>query len=351
MPELPLDQVRTLLAVVDEGTFEAAAEALHVTPSAVSQRIKALEQRTGRVLLLRSRPVRLTDSGEVVVRFGRQLATLERDAGSELGLDEAAGPATLPIAVNADSLATWFLPALAEVAARRDIRFDLHRDDQDHTTRLLRQGRVMAAVTSSPEPVQGCSVRALGTMRYRAMATPDFAARHLAGAPLRHLLAGAPVVVFDRKDDLQDRFLRGLAPHRTPAGRSRSYVPSSEAFVEAVAAGLGWGMIPDAQSAPTCLPAPSPTSLRAASWTSPCTGSSGSWTHPARRRRDRRRRCGGPLPGPGPGPPPRPPGRTGRSRVTRSDRGRTRGQTTLRRTRAPSVRAAGSSGSQTVTMR
>ncbi|WP_329129833.1 LysR family transcriptional regulator ArgP [Streptomyces sp. NBC_01476] len=250
MPELPLDQVRTLLAVVDEGTFEAAAEALHVTPSAVSQRIKALEQRTGRVLLLRSRPVRLTDSGEVVVRFGRQLATLERDAGSELGLDEAAGPATLPIAVNADSLATWFLPALAEVAARRDIRFDLHRDDQDHTTRLLRQGRVMAAVTSSPEPVQGCSVRALGTMRYRAMATPDFAARHLAGAPLRHLLAGAPVVVFDRKDDLQDRFLRGLAPHRTPAGRSRSYVPSSEAFVEAVAAGLGWGMIPDAQSAP-----------------------------------------------------------------------------------------------------
>src|SRR5579859_1611732 len=81
MDELPLDQVRTLLAAVDEGTFEAAAEALHVTPSAVSQRIKALEQRTGRVLLLRSKPVRPTGSGEVVVRFGRQLARLERDAG------------------------------------------------------------------------------------------------------------------------------------------------------------------------------------------------------------------------------------------------------------------------------
>ncbi|SEO68445.1 LysR family transcriptional regulator ArgP [Actinacidiphila rubida] len=280
MLDLPLDQVRTLLAAVDEGTFEAAAEALHLTPSAVSQRIKGLEQRTGRVLLLRTKPVRPTPSGEIVVRFGRQLARLERDAGAELGLGAAAGPTALPIAVNADSLSTWFLPALAEVADGHDVTFDLHREDQDHTTVLLRQGLVMAAVTSSPEAVQGCSVRRLGTMRYRAMAAPAFAGRHLpAGAPAR-TLAAAPVVVFDRKDDLQDRFLRALAgpgaarggtQDRAPAdgtpstpgapgtsgtrqrgagGRTRHHVPSSEAFVEAVAAGLGWGMIPDVQSGP-----------------------------------------------------------------------------------------------------
>jgi LysR family transcriptional regulator, chromosome initiation inhibitor len=257
MIALPLDQVRTLLAAVDEGTFEAAAEALHVTPSAVSQRVKALEQRTGRVLLLRTKPVRLTESGEIVVRFGRQLARLERDASAELGLsDEPAEPTTLPIAVNADSLATWFLPALAEVPAALRICFDLHRDDQDHTTRLLREGRVMAAVTSSPEPVQGCSVRTLGRMRYRAMATPDFAGRRLAGGPLSAVLPVAPVVVFDRKDDLQDRFVRELttpavagAAAARGAGRHRHHVPSSEGFVEAVAAGLGWGMIPDAQGA------------------------------------------------------------------------------------------------------
>lgn len=247
MTDLPLDQVRTLLAAVDEGTFEAAAEALNVTPSAVSQRIKALEQRTGRVLLLRSKPVRLTPSGEIVVRFGRQLARLEQDAGAELGLTDTAGPTALPIAVNADSLATWFLPALAEVASRLPVTFDLHRDDQDHTAQLLRQGLVMAAVTSSPEPVQGCSARALGRMRYRAMAAPGFMAARLSDVPLRQALAEVPVVVFDRKDDLQDRFLRGLAPRRTP-GRARHYVPSSEAFVEAVAAGLGWGMIPDTQA-------------------------------------------------------------------------------------------------------
>jgi LysR family transcriptional regulator (chromosome initiation inhibitor) len=255
MIDLPLDQVRTLLAAVDEGTFEAAAEALHLTPSAVSQRIKGLEQRTGRVLLLRTKPVRPTPSGEIVVRFGRQLARLERDAGAELGLSATAGPTALPVAVNADSLSTWFLPALAEVAGRHDVTFDLHREDQDHTTVLLRQGLVMAAVTSSPEAVQGCTVRPLGTMRYRAMASPAFTARHLAtGTPLAQALAAAPVVVFDRKDDLQDRFLRALATPGTAGpgdgGRTRHHVPSSEAFVEAVAAGLGWGMIPDAQSGP-----------------------------------------------------------------------------------------------------
>ncbi|SHL42146.1 LysR family transcriptional regulator ArgP [Actinacidiphila paucisporea] len=246
---LPLDQVRTLLAAVDEGTFEAAAARLHVTPSAVSQRIKALEQRTGRVLLLRSKPVRPTASGEVVVRFGRQLARLEQDAAAEIGMT-GAGPTTLSIAVNADSLATWLLPALAEAAGVLDVCFDLHRDDQDHTALLLRQGRVMAAVTSSPEPVQGCSVRPLGRMTYRAYATPAFAARHLAHGALADVLPAAPMVVFDRKDDIQDGFLRRLAPGRPTSGQPRHYVPASESFAAAVAAGLGWGMVPDAQAAP-----------------------------------------------------------------------------------------------------
>lgn len=249
MSELPLDQVRTLLAVVDEGTFDAAAAALHVTPSAVSQRVKALEQRTGRVLLLRTKPVRPTDSGQVVVRFARQLARIERDARTELGLADTGEPARLSIAVNADSLATWFLPALAEVPGELRVVFELHREDQDHTTALLREGVVMAAVISSPDPVTGCSVRTLGRMRYLPMASPDFAARLLGDAPLRQTLPNAPVVLFDRRDDLQDRLTRKLT-HGRGAGSRRHYVPSSESFVEAVAAGLGWGMVPTAQAEP-----------------------------------------------------------------------------------------------------
>jgi LysR family transcriptional regulator, chromosome initiation inhibitor len=240
--ELPLDQVRTLLTVVDEGTFDAAAAVLHVTPSAVSQRVKALEQRTGSVLVTRTKPVGLTESGQVVVRFARRLAALEQDARAELS--GAGEPVRVPIAVNADSLATWFLAALARVP---DVCFELHREDQDHTTTLLREGTVMAAVTSSATAVQGCSVRPLGHLRYLPLASPAFASRWLTGSLLEDL-ARAPVVMFDRRDDLQDRFIRSLGGER--ASEQRHYVPASDVFVAAVAEGLGWGMVPAEQAAP-----------------------------------------------------------------------------------------------------
>ncbi|WP_431040913.1 LysR family transcriptional regulator ArgP [Streptomyces sp. P1-3] len=249
MDELPLDQVRTLLAVVDEGTFDAAAAALHVTPSAVSQRVKALEQRIGRVLLMRTKPVRPTESGQVVVRFARQLARLERDARADLGIADEQGPARLPIAVNADSLATWFLPALTRVPQDPSVCFELHREDESHTTALLREGQVMAAVTSSPDPVAGCTARLLGLIRYLPVASPGFAARHLTG-PLARDLHDAPVIIFDRRDDLQDAFVRSLSGEGTGASRVRHYIPTSEGFCDAVAAGLGWGMVPEAQAAP-----------------------------------------------------------------------------------------------------
>ena len=251
MTELPLDQVRTLLAVVDEGTFDAAAGALHVTPSAVSQRVKALEQRTGRVLLMRTKPVRPTESGEIVVRFARQLARLERDAHDELGMTGSGEPTRLSIAVNSDSLATWFLPALTRVPEELRLSFELLREDEGRTAALLREGLVMAAVTSSREPVTGCSVRPLGRMRYLPVASPGFAEKWLGGpaTPLREVIADAPVVAFDRHDELQDRFVRTLRRgHRASA--LRHYVPTSEGYVDAVAAGMGWGLVPEVQAAP-----------------------------------------------------------------------------------------------------
>ena len=231
MMELPVDQVRTLLAVVDEGTFDAAAAVLHVTPSAVSQRVKALEQRTGRVLVMRTKPVQLTDSGEVVVRFARQLARLELEAQTELGMTESGAPTALSIAVNADSLTTWFLSALTKI---RGICFDLRREDEGRTTELLREGVVMAAVTSTPDPVQGCSVRPLGRMRYLPCASPTME---------RTSLKRDPVVLFDRNDRLQDRFAGGASPYR-------HCMPSNQAYLAAVTAGLGWGMVPEEQALP-----------------------------------------------------------------------------------------------------
>ena len=132
----------TLAAVADEGTLDAASRRLRVTPSAVSQRLKALEELPGRILLVRSKPVRLTEAGESVVRLARQVALLEQDALAGVGIEEGGGGhrITVPLAVNADSLATWFLPPMARLSAAHDIDLDLHRDDQNFTARLLESG-------------------------------------------------------------------------------------------------------------------------------------------------------------------------------------------------------------------
>ncbi|MCD2170687.1 MULTISPECIES: LysR family transcriptional regulator ArgP [Microbacterium] len=243
---VPLDLARTLAAVVDEGTLDAAARRLHITPSAVSQRLRALEDQLGRVVLVRSKPVRTTEAGDAVVRLARQLALLEHDALAALGAEEGS-VASVALAVNADSLATWFLPPLARVAARRAVVFDLHRDDQDFTAGLLESGTVMAAVTSRETPVAGCRVRSLGVLRYEAVATVGFAERWFARGVDADALAVAPIVDFDRRDDLQTQWLlrRGVSPADPPRHR----VPASQDFAAAVGLGLGWGLLPGFQSA------------------------------------------------------------------------------------------------------
>ncbi|BEP14721.1 LysR family transcriptional regulator ArgP [Acidothermaceae bacterium B102] len=244
MAEIDTAQLQALAAAVSEGTFDAAARSLHLTPSAVSQRIKALETSVGRVLLTRSKPVRPTPAGETLLRLARQIAMLTADVARELG-DEGA-QITLPLAINADSLATWVLPALATVGA--PLVFDLHRDDEARTADLLRAGTVMAAVTSSSDPVPGCSVVRLGRMRYRARASSAFVQRWFTDGVTPHALGVAPVVVFDRADRMQDRYLQRRSRRRLDP--PRHHVPASSDFRDAVRLGLGWGMVPDLQTTP-----------------------------------------------------------------------------------------------------
>ncbi|WP_127543350.1 LysR family transcriptional regulator ArgP [Actinoplanes sp. OR16] len=218
-------QLATFQAVVEQGSFEAAARALHITPSAVSQRIKALEQTVGQVLVRRGRPCAATNAGQALVRFAGQVALLEQEA-----LGQARDGARLSVVVNADSLNTWFLPVLTAVP---DVRFELHVDDQDHSAELLRTGQAMAAVTADHVAVQGCRVEKLGVMRYLAVSA----------APIADL-GTAPVVVYNRKDELQQRFFgdRPLPPAH--------YVPAAASFEEAIRQGLGWGMMPEQHARP-----------------------------------------------------------------------------------------------------
>jgi LysR family transcriptional regulator (chromosome initiation inhibitor) len=222
-------QLATFSAVIDEGSFEAAARALHVTPSAVSQRIKALEQAVGQVLVRRVKPCEPTDAGQALVRFAGQVALLEREA-----LEAVAGGVRtrVSLVVNADSLHTWFMSALPLMPA--GLSFDIHQDDQDYTADLLRAGTAMAAVTSQHVPVQGCRVEKLGAMRYLAVAAPSLGFADFAAAPM---------ILLNRKDRLQHRFLAALT--RRHLDPPIHYVPAAAAFVDAVRLGLGWALVPE----------------------------------------------------------------------------------------------------------
>jgi LysR family transcriptional regulator (chromosome initiation inhibitor) len=241
--DVDLDQVRALAAAVEHGSLDAAARVLHVTPSAISQRLRALEATTGQVLLVRSRPARATPAGEALVRAARQVDLLLADAVRELSPGGALP--VLPVAVNADSLATWVLPALASIGD--DVLVDVRREDQTQTGALLRDGTVVAAVTTEGRPVAGCRSTPLGAMRYRPVATPAVVRRFFAHGVTAVALAVAPVVVFDRADDLQHAYLRRRRVHGAPAAH---YVPSSADFLAAILLGMGWGMLPDLQAGP-----------------------------------------------------------------------------------------------------
>lgn len=238
---------RTLRVVAEEGTLEAAARRQHMTPSAVSQRLKLLEQQLGQRLLVRSRPVRLTPPGEVVVRFARAHALIEQEASAELGLEAQGERPRIGVAVNSDSLATWFVPALAAFAREHEAQLELQREDQDETARLLTTGAALAAVTSSPAAPPGYRSLPLGSLVYVACAAPEWTERWT-GTADPEVLARAPRIDYDLTDDLQATWLRrqGVDPALAP----RHLVPSTHELADAVVAGLGWGMLLTMQAEP-----------------------------------------------------------------------------------------------------
>lgn len=239
-----------LSAVVREGNFERAARALHVTPSAVSQRIRLLEERVGCALVVREQPCRPTETGRRLCQHVDRVRLLEQELQGALPALAPQGPArvALPVAVNADSLATWAAPALATFAAAHPVLMEVAVDDEDHTADWLRSGAVLAAVTASARPAPGCNSRPLGAMRYRAAASPDFVRRHFAAGVGAGSLARAPSLVFNTKDELQLRWARRLCHRHVELPRHT--LPSPQAFVAAAVAGMGWGLHPQALIAP-----------------------------------------------------------------------------------------------------
>ncbi len=242
-------QLEALAAVVEHRGFGPAAQALNLTLAAVSLRVKALEEHLGQRLLVRGKAVRATAAGQALVAHIKQLQLMEADLLTGLQGGTPARGATwqsLSVAINADSVASWFLPGVAPLLQRHHLLLEITIDDQDHTHDALKSGDVIGCVTTLAEPMRGCVAEPLGVMRYRCVAAPAVAQRCRTprGAVSPHKLLAHPAIIFNRKDALQDAFLEkhfGLKQPHYP----RHYAPAVDAFETAIELGLGWGMVPE----------------------------------------------------------------------------------------------------------
>ncbi len=239
---LDLRELETLAAIIDEQSFDAAARKLHITPGAVSQRIKNLENRLGKSVLVRSSPPRVTLTGEQVMLYARKVLILQNEMQASLLGGENESVQTISLAVNHDSLSTWFMDVAEAVNGTYPVRFDIQTSDTGTTQKLLRAGEVQGVVTSREEPVPGCRSRYLGKMEYLPACSGDFFERYFLRGIERQALLAAPAVSFDRTDDLVARFLQRY--ELTGSEVDIHYFPSSHAILDAVSKSLGWSMLP-----------------------------------------------------------------------------------------------------------
>lgn len=244
-------QLEALTAVIEHGSFSAAAASLHLTLAAVSLRIKALEDALGQRLLVRGKQVRATPAGQALLGHVKQLRLMEADLLDGLrtggpGTRDGARWQSLSVAINADSVASWFLPGVAAMLQRHRLLLDIMIDDQDHTHDALKSGDVIGCVTTLAEPMRGCVAEPLGVMRYRCVAAPEVVQRCTTpqGEVSPHQLLALPAIIFNRKDALQDSFLEQHFGLRQP-NYPRHFAPAVDAFETAIELGLGWGMVPE----------------------------------------------------------------------------------------------------------
>ena len=243
------DALECLAAIVEEGGFERAARRLSITQSAVSQRLRALEAQVGTVLIVRSRPLKATSAGQLLLKHTRQLRLLRADLEHDL---KELAPSTIggareeervSIAINADSIATWAMGAL-QALVQQGVPLEIITDDQDFTQEWLRSGQVLGCVTTLRQALRGCRVVPLGAMNYVAVAEPAYARKHCPQGLTPHNFRSMPFVAFNRKDDMQSEFV-GKAFGLKRVTLNQLFVPSSEGQVRAVLAGWGVSVVPE----------------------------------------------------------------------------------------------------------
>ncbi|MGB0734280.1 MAG: LysR family transcriptional regulator ArgP [Pontibacterium sp.] len=236
-------QLQALAAVIEEQNFERAALKLNVTQSAISQRVKQLEENLGHALLIRSQPITPTQAGRIVLKHFRQISLLQQNTLTELNPEHQEGFTRLAIGVNADSLASWFITAISKFIDTHSVLIDIRVDDQDETLRMLQNGEVVGCITSANKPLQGSHCIALGTCNYHCVASPTFQQRYFTQGVTKQALLNAPGVEFNHKDALHSRYLKRF--FNISNGHYHCHrVPSAEAFTGIMIAGNAYGLVP-----------------------------------------------------------------------------------------------------------
>jgi LysR family transcriptional regulator (chromosome initiation inhibitor) len=244
--KLDYKQLHALHVIIEQQSFERAAQVLCISQSAVSQRIKHLEEQLAQPVLIRSQPIIATDIGKKLLKHYKQVNQLESALIPEISASSAEHPLSMSIAINADSLATWFIPALAPLLKQYPIELNLHIRDEARTLEKVKSGEAFGAVSQNEQPLSGCECTKLGEMNYVLVATPAFAATYLPDGIARQALLHAPAVSFDHKDDMHITFIER---HFNLSGGSYPChtVRSSEAFVAMACAGVAYCLIPELQ--------------------------------------------------------------------------------------------------------
>ncbi len=247
MHRFDYELLAALAAVAREGSFESAAKSLGVTQSAMSQRIKQLEERFGAILIVRGRPCVPTSAGLRLIEHLEHVLLLQGDLRDELSEIIGAGEninSTLRISVNNDSLATWFPSVIKRAKEELGIRLDIIPDDQDYTEERLKAGEAIAVVTTLERPVSGCRRVALGAMHYVAVAAPEFFDRYFSEGVSPEKLKGTACLAWDRKDTIQDQWMATVFGETVEVALYN--VPSYDGYLECCVNGTAWGIVPSA---------------------------------------------------------------------------------------------------------
>jgi len=236
-------------AVIENNSFEKAANQLFITQSAVSQRLKLLEQNIGQSLVVRSPHIKATNAGQALLKYAQNLAQIERDLSAQLAPKKQLDWLKISIATNADTLATWLLSALAPWCNEHRVLLDLKVEDQDQTHQLLNVGEVLGCISSLEHPAAGCTSEPLGVLQYHCVVSPSFKEQYFSKGIGKAQFKKAPAVVFNHKDQLQHQYLERYFDIDASAQIQHS-IPSLEAYNEWIKLGMGFGMAPKIQLQP-----------------------------------------------------------------------------------------------------